>query len=131
MPRLFTLAAVLTSCCLVAMTARAAVTDGVAVANVGALQSSQVQVLAHAPALGSAEFAAMRGEYRLADGGRLSIEGVRNRPTVALNDGAAARLVAIGGNRYASVDGAVQLQFDEHANGSIGAVTITLRTGTH
>lgn len=134
MSRSFTLAAALISSCLGAMsagTAMAAAPDGISGANVGALQSSQVQVKPRGPALSSAEFAELRGEYRLANGGRLSIEGLRTRPTVALDDREAVRLVAIGGNRFASADGAIHLQFDAHANGSIDAVTITLPGGTH
>ena len=137
MPRMTTLSATLISSVLALMstsTTRAATTDGLAGANVGSLQSSQssqVQVKAHAQALTSAEFAEMRGEYRLADGGRLSIAGVRSRPVAALNDRAAVRLVAIDENRFASVDGAVQIQFNARANGSIDSVTITLPAGTH
>lgn len=134
MLRSCSLAAVLVSSCLAAMLpgiAGAATTDGLAGASVGALQPSQVQVKAHGPVLGSAEFAEMRGEYRLADGGRLSIEGPRSRPTLALNDGEAIRLVPIGDKRFASADGAVHLQFNAHANGSIDTVTIVRAAGTH
>lgn len=134
MSRSIMLAAVLTSSCLAAMspgTAWSAAADGVTGANVGAAQSAQVQVKVHGQVLGSAEFAELRGEYRLADGRRLSIEGVRSRPTVALGDRDAVRLVALGENRFVSVDGAIRLRFNAHANGSIDAVTITLPNGTH
>ena len=73
----------------------------------------------------------MRGEYRLADGGSLVIEGPRHRPVVALNDQAPVRLLALGPNHFASVDGAMQLHFNARANGNIDAVTITLQNGTH
>lgn len=91
----------------------------------------QIQVTAHAQSIGSAEFAAIRGEYRLADGRRLMVEGPRHRPVVALNDQAPVGLVALGPNRYASADGAMQLDFNAHANGNVDTVTLTLQTGTH
>jgi len=108
--------------------AQAATTDHLNVAGVG---PSQVRVMARAQAISSAEFAELRGEYRLADGGRLVVEGARHRPMVALNDSAPVRLVSLGEHRYASADGALQLRFNAHANGNIDAVTITLPNGTH
>ena len=93
--------------------------------------TAPVQVFGRAQTLGSAEFAAMRGEYRLADGGVLVVEGPRHRPVVALNDQAPVRLIALAPNQFASADGAMRLHFNAHSNGNVDAVTITLQTGTH
>jgi hypothetical protein len=92
---------------------------------------SQVQISGRAQPLSSAEFAAVRGEYRLADGRRLVVEGPRHRPVVALNDQAPVRLVVLAPDQFASADGAMRLQFNAHGNGNVDAVTITLQTGTH
>jgi len=102
--------------------------DNLAAAGVA---PSQVQVMGRAQTLSSAEFAAVRGEYRLADGGLLVVEGPRHRPVVALNDQAPVRLVALAPNQFASADGAMRLHFNAHSNGNVDAVTITLQTGTH
>ena len=113
---------------LLAAAAAQAAPDNLAGASVA---PSQVQVFSRAQTLSSAEFAAVRGEYRLADGGVLVVEGPRHRPVVALNDQAPVRLVALAPNQFASADGAMRLQFNAHSNGNVDAVTITLQTGTH
>jgi hypothetical protein len=134
MPRFHRLAVTVISACVGVLSlgaTQAAIADqltGMSSASVGL---SQVQVMPRAPAISSAEFAELRGEYRLADGGRLVVEGVRHRPMVALNDHAPVRLVALGEHRYASADGELQLRFNARANGNIDAVTITLPNGTH
>ncbi|HEX5683749.1 MAG TPA: hypothetical protein VFY73_06910 [Ideonella sp.] len=131
MSRSYRLATVVISACaglLPLGAAQAAATEHLNAASVG---PSQVQVMARGQAISSAEFAELRGEYRLAGGGRLVVEGVRHRPMVALNDRAPVRLVSLGEHRYASADDALQLRFNAHANGNVDAVTITLPNGTH
>ena len=75
--------------------------------------------------LRSDQFEAMRGEYLLSNGSRLWIEGGRTRPTVAINDRSPVLLTSTGPNRFASVDGHLQLQFHAHDNGSIDGLTLT------
>ncbi|HJV70622.1 hypothetical protein [Ideonella sp.] len=92
-----------------------------------AAPAEEVEVVGRsARALGSDEFAAVRGEYLLADGSRLSVEGVRHRPTVALGDQAPVRLLAAGPNQFVSADGRLWLEFNGHANGNVDAVKVTV-----
>lgn len=86
----------------------------------------QVEVVGRgARALASDEFAAVRGEYLLADGSRLTIEGARHRPMVALGDQAPVRLLPAGPHQFASADGRLWLEFTTHANGLVDNVKVT------
>jgi hypothetical protein len=110
------------------LTGARAAPDNLAAAGVA---PSQVQVIGRAQTLSSADFATVRGEYRLADGGLLVVEGPRHRPVATLNDQAPVRLVALAPDQFATADGAMRLQFNAHRNGNVDAVTITLQNGTH
>lgn len=116
--------------CAFALPAQAAPDGATAAANVASAQ--QVQVVGRGAHLIPAdEYAAMRGEYRLADGRLLSVGGGRTRPVVELGSAAPVPLVAVGPNQYASADGAIVLRFNARANGNVDAVTVTLQDGTH
>jgi hypothetical protein len=79
----------------------------------------------NASILRSDQFEAMRGEYLLSNGSRLWVEGGRTRPTVAIDERDPVLLVSTGPNRFASVDGRMQLEFHAHGNGSIEGLTLT------
>ncbi|MFO1337147.1 MAG: hypothetical protein U1F53_02765 [Burkholderiaceae bacterium] len=115
---------------LPALPALAAPDGAAAAAHVASAQ--QVQVVGRGAHLVPAdEYAAMRGEYRLADGRLLSVGGGRTRPVAELDGAAPVRLVAVGPNQYASADGSMVLHFAGRANGNVDAVTVTLQSGTH
>lgn len=110
--------------------AQAAPDGATAAANLASAQ--QVQVVGRGAHLIPAdEFAAMRGEYRLADGRLLTVGGGRTRPVAELGNTGPMPLVAVGPNQYASADGGLVLRFGAHANGNIDAVTVTQQNGTH
>lgn len=113
-----------------AVPALAAPGGAAAAAHVASTQ--QVQVVGRgSPLVAADEFAAQRGEYRLADGRLLSVGGGRTRPVVELGSAGPMPLVAVGPNQYASADGTMVLRFNARANGNVDAVTVTLQNGTH
>lgn len=77
------------------------------------------------------EFAAIRGDYRLADGRLLSIRGARQRPTAQLENAGPVPLLATGAYRLASADGAMLLRFNARANGDVDEVAVSLPTSVH
>jgi hypothetical protein len=86
----------------------------------------QVDILGHGAALlRSDQYEAMRGEYLMSDGSRVWIEGGRARPAVAIEDREPVLLVVTGPNRFASIDGRMQLEFHARANGNIDGLTLT------
>jgi hypothetical protein len=86
----------------------------------------QVDILGRgATLLRSDQYAAMRGEYLMSDGSRVWIEGSRARPAVAIDDREPLLLVATGRNRFATIDGRMQLEFHAHDNGNIDGLTLT------
>lgn len=80
-------------------------------------------------ALSTAQFAELRGEYLLADGRRLNVEGPRTRPVVALDDRAPVALLPLGADRFVSADGSLQLAFQQRPNGLVDSVAVTMRVG--
>jgi hypothetical protein len=85
----------------------------------------QVQVLGQGRrVLSSAEFAELRGEYRLQGGGSLVVGGARHRPVVELNDRAPLALLPVAPDRLVSADGRLQLAFRTHANGEVSGLTL-------
>ena len=130
MQRIFSLLAASLALGACALPALAAPDGAAAAANVASTQ--QVQVVGRGTHLIPAdEYAAMRGEYRLADGRLLSVGGGRTRPVVELGSAGPMPLVAVGPNQYASADGSMVLHFNARANGNVDAVTVTLQNGTH
>lgn len=116
--------------CTYVLPAQAATEGAAAAANVASAQ--QVQVVGRGTHLIPAdEFAAMRGEYRLADGRLLTVGGGRTRPVAELGSAAPVPLVAVGPHQYASPDGNLVVRFNAHANGNVDAVTVTLQNSTH
>ncbi len=101
--------------------------------NLSAAASTQPSewVVTGSRALSSAQLAEMRGEYLLTDGRRLSVEGPRTRPMVALGDRAPVALLPAGGDRFVSADGSVQLAFRSLPNGLVDAITVTTRVTSH
>lgn len=88
--------------------------------------SQQVDIVGRgATLLRSDQYEAMRGEYLMSDGSRVWIEGGRTRPAIVIDDREPVLLVGAGRNRFASVDGRMQLQFHAHDNGSIDGLTLT------
>lgn len=86
----------------------------------------QVEVIGRgARALASDEFAAVRGEYLMTDGSRLTVDGVRHWPMVALGDQAPVRLLPAGPHRFVSADGRLWLEFTARANGLVDSVALT------
>jgi hypothetical protein len=75
--------------------------------------------------LRSDQYEAMRGEYLMSNGSRVWIEGGRTRPAVAIDDREPVPLVVTGPNRFASIDGRMQLEFHAHGNGNIDGLTLT------
>lgn len=67
-------------------------------------------------ALSAAQFSRMRGEYRMDDGSRLVIEGVRPRPVALFDQQAPMPLRVIGPNRLVAADGKVLLEFWSHVD---------------
>jgi hypothetical protein len=89
--------------------------------------SQQVQIKGQRSGkVAEGEFAAMRGDYRLADGRLLSVRGARQRPTAELENAGPVPLLAAGSYRLASADGAMILRFNAHANGDIDEVIVSL-----
>jgi hypothetical protein len=86
----------------------------------------QVDIMGHGTMLlRSDQYEAMRGEYLMTNGSRVWIEGGRTRPAVAIDDREPVLLVVTGPNRFASVDGRMQLEFHAHNNGNIDGLTLT------
>jgi hypothetical protein len=88
-------------------------------------------VVVGSKALPTAQFAQMRGEYRLTDGRQLNVEGPRTRPMVALDDRAPVALLPAGADRFVSADGSFQLAFLQRPNGLVDSVAVTMRAGAH
>lgn len=90
----------------------------------------QIHVLGHSQhTLASAEFAELRGEYRLSSGGSLVLGGARHRPVVELNDMAPVALLPVAPNHLVSADGRMQLLFRTEANGVVSGLTLQLAPG--
>jgi hypothetical protein len=95
--------------------------------SVASAVQPQVQVLGQGQGrriLSSAEFAELRGEYRLQGGGSLVVGGARHRPVVELNDHAPLALLPVAPDRLVSADGRLQLAFRTHANGEVSGLTL-------
>ena len=108
----------------------AAAGDEVSAGN--AADSQQVQIKGQRRGkVPEGEFAAIRGDYRLADGRLLSIRGARQRPTAELENAGPVPLLPAGAYRLASADGAMLLRFNARANGDVDQVTVSLPTSVH
>jgi hypothetical protein len=97
----------------------------VPVAVVVSTAQQQVQVLGQGGRiLSSAEFAELRGEYRLQGGGSLVVRGARHRPVAELNDREPLALFLAGPDRLVSADGRLQLDVRTEANGEVSRLTL-------
>lgn len=103
---------------------------GAPLAVVVSTTQPQIQVVGQsARTLTSAEFAEMRGEYRLSSGGLLVMGGARHRPVVELNDQAPLALLPVGPNRLVSADGKLRMEFKTEANGEVSGLTVHVAPG--
>lgn len=98
---------------------------------VSSVQPPQVRVVGQGArtTLGSAEFAELRGEYRLSDGGLLVIGGACHRPVAELNDKAPLALLPAGPNQLVSADGKLRLEVRSEANGEVSGLTLHVQPG--
>ena len=88
--------------------------------------TEQVQILGHgAHALSSGEFDALRGDYDLAGGGRLSLGGTRLHPVAELDGQGPVALVMTGPNQFTDVGGHMRVDVRAAANGSVSGVAVT------
>jgi hypothetical protein len=90
-----------------------------------ASETEQVQIHGARSTLSSSEFAELRGEYDLANGSRLSIEGTRLRPMAQIDGHDGVPLVMTGPTQFTDVAG--QMRVDLHAapNGNVAGLTVT------
>lgn len=90
----------------------------------------QIQVVGQSQRmLSTAEFAELRGEYRLQGGGALVVGGARHRPVAELNDKAPMALLPVGPNQLVSTDGKLRLEFQLLANGEVSQLTLHAASG--
>lgn len=88
--------------------------------------AAQVEVTGQGSALiGSVEYAALRGEYLLANGSRLVVEGSRQRLVVSVDEQAPQRLVMSSPQDFVSADGRWRLRFQARPNGLVDGVQVT------
>lgn len=85
--------------------------------------AEQVQIHG-ARGLSVSDFAELRGDYDLADGSRLSIEGTRSHPMAQLDDQAPAPLTMTGPNEFTDASGTMRVLFHAAANGSVSGLTL-------
>ncbi|MFZ5549024.1 MAG: hypothetical protein ACOZJX_10055 [Pseudomonadota bacterium] len=125
MPGARPIAAVLTAACLpILSTASLAAPAGLQV-SVVAMSQPQIQVVGQSTrTLTSAEFAELRGEYRLSTGGLLVVGGARHRPVVELNDRAPVALWPVAPHQLVSADGKLRLELRTEANGEMTGLTL-------
>lgn len=110
--------------CLLSSTAAFAASPVPVSVVVASSPQPAIQIVGHAArTLPAAEFAALRGEYRLANGGSLAIEGARHRPVV-LGDRAPVALVPVGPGRLVSADGRLRLDVRSEANGLVSGLVL-------
>jgi hypothetical protein len=98
---------------------------GLPVAVVVSSAQPQIQVVGQSTrTLTPAEFAELRGEYRLQGGGALVLGGARHRPVAELNDKAPVALLPMAPNQLVSTDGTLRLEFQTLANGEVSQLTL-------
>lgn len=103
---------------------------GLPVAVVVSSAQPQIQVVGQSQrTLSSAEFAELRGEYRLQGGGALVLGGARHRPVAELNDKAPMPMLPMGPNQLVSTDGKLRLEFQTLANGEVSQLTLHVAAG--
>ena len=71
------------------------------------------------------DYAQVRGEYALADGHVIHLEGTRRHPSLAFDDGSTRPLRALSPEEFATADGCVRVAFDRHSNGSVAGMRVT------
>lgn len=112
------------------MAAAQAAPTGLPVSVVVSSAQPQIQVVGQsARTLSTAEFAELRGEYRLQGGGALVLGGARHRPVAELNDRAPMALLPVGPNQLVSTDGKLRLEFQMLANGEVSQLTLHVASG--
>ena len=112
------------------MVAAQAASTGLPVSVVVSSAQPQIQVVGQSRrTLTTAEFAELRGEYRLQGGGALVLGGARHRPVAELNDKAPMALLPIGPNQLVSADGKLKLEFHTLANGEVSQLTLHVAPG--
>lgn len=98
---------------------------GLPVAVVVSSAQPQIQVVGQSTrTLTTAEFAELRGEYRLQGGGALVLGGARHRPVAELNDKAPVALLPMAPNQLVSTDGRLRLEFQTLPNGEVSQLTL-------
>lgn len=90
-----------------------------------ASDAEQVQIRGARSTLSSVEFAELRGEFELANGSRLSIEGTRLRPMAQIGGDPAVALVMTGPAQLTSVAGTMRLDLRAAPNGIVEGLTVT------
>lgn len=68
-----------------------------------------------------------RGSYALGNGSELHVSARGRRLMASLDDRPAVQLVAVGPNQFASVDGAMRVQFHAHDNGNVTGLAMSLQ----
>lgn len=98
---------------------------GLSVAVVVSSAQPHIQVVGHSKrTMTAAEFAELRGEYRLHGGGALVVGGARHRPVAELNGKAPMALQPMGNNQLVSTDGMLRLEFHTLPNGEVSQLTL-------
>lgn len=99
--------------------------SGLPAAVVVSSAQPQIQVVGQSTrTLTTAEFAELRGEYRLQGGGALVLGGARHRPVAELNDKAPVALLPMAPNQLVSTDGRLRLEFQTLPNGEVSQLTL-------
>ncbi|HEV8689833.1 MAG TPA: hypothetical protein VGQ91_06030 [Ideonella sp.] len=89
-----------------------------------AADAEQVRIRVERP-LSRSDFADLRGDFDLSNGGRLSIEGTSRHPVAQIDRQAPMALVKIGPNRYADAAGTARIDAQTGADGIVSSLTLT------
>lgn len=93
-------------------------------AAMAAPAAEQVQIHG-ARGMSSDDYAAVRGQYDLSNGSRLSIEGTRQHPMAQIDDQQPVALVMTGPNQFSDAAGTMRVDIQAAPNGSISGLTMT------
>jgi hypothetical protein len=85
----------------------------------------QVQILGTSAAASAAQTAELRGRYELSDGRVLELSAQGRQVVANLDAAPTVALRALGAGLYASADGRMRVQLQQHANGTVSGLVLT------